>query len=78
MKTQVHRVKFGKEEKAVLTVNNPVLKFWKKANVEWDLSKCSEKNQSKALSRFAKILEKKMEKRHFTIPIKLSIISTEQ
>ena len=57
----------------MVVVNNPIIKFWKGADVELDLSKCSEKYQSKALLFFGDILKKKIEKRHIVVPITLSI-----
>ncbi len=69
MSRQKHEVEFGNEGKACVIIDDPALKFWKRTEVFYDLSKCKREYKQRAFKEFSKIVGKKLGKRelHFHI-----------
>lgn len=67
MNGQEHKVNLGEGGEALLVVDNPIIKFWKKADFSYDLSKCKEEYRALALKELTEIVKEKLRGREISI-----------
>jgi hypothetical protein len=66
---QEHYLDLGKGGEAKLIIDDPLLKFWKRASFFYDLSKCKKGYISLALKDLTKLALGKLRKREVSIHI---------
>lgn len=76
MNGQEHRVDLGEKGEILMIVENPVIKFWRKADVLIDLSKCADEYRRLALKELPIIAIEKLKGREFHLHIEFPHFSS--